>query len=135
MARHDPAAVLVLGGLALGGALALATPTHMLEAPEPAWRGKGAIPAQQQAIVDSGGGPVTYSGETYPVEPWPVRATRVEHRLAQAAVVVGDAVRLGEQVSDHFDREPEDVSPADEVLPQPEDDDQSEALPDEEPAD
>ncbi|MEO0032907.1 MAG: hypothetical protein RIS94_2665 [Pseudomonadota bacterium] len=92
---RDPAAILVLGGLALGGALALATPTRMRQAPEPEWR-KGTALAQQQADL----APAPFSAETYPVDAYPVPAQRLSSPLSHAVVFVGDAVRAGKTMAD-----------------------------------
>lgn len=73
MARIDPSRfplLMVAGGFALGGVLAAATPTRMLDAPEPAWRQQHlAQPRTEAGSDDTDAGSGWFSAVTYEVLP------------------------------------------------------------------
>lgn len=65
---HSAALAISLGGLALGAALAMATPTQMRMAPDPPWRNAHAT-ATARAIASEDAGAPLFSGDTYEMLP------------------------------------------------------------------
>lgn len=105
MRMRDPVPALVGGGLALGVLLALATPTTMRAAPQPAWRKAGAATAG--AISES---PPTFSAASYEPDPaWGSAQYEVlPVRLHQAPITPVDG---------YDDPAPVRIAPAGEAAP------------------